>query len=130
VFAFAEEAGLQPILTPDDVRDPGFAAQLAEFQADVFVIVAYRILPESVFAIPTFGTLNVHASLLPQYRGPAPIQRAIEHGEQRTGVTVFRIDRGVDTGGVLLQRSLAIGPEETTPELYQQIGRASCRERV
>lgn len=84
-------------------------------------MVAFRILPRTLFSLPKFGTLNIHASLLPQYRGPAPIHRAIEAGEKKTGITVFRIDDGIDTGEILKQAVVAIGEQETTPELYGRL---------
>jgi len=118
---FAEQNRLAPVLKPDNLRDPEFLQTLAAFRADLFVVAAYRILPREVFSIPPLGTVNIHASLLPAYRGPAPIQRAIEAGETETGVTVFGIDEGIDTGGILLQKRLAIAPGETTPELYGRL---------
>lgn len=121
VVLFARSAGLEPILTPEILDAPEFIAALRDLRADVFVVVAYRILPETVFAIPPLGTINVHASLLPKYRGPAPIQRAIENGETETGITIFRIDKGIDTGVVLLQRAVSIGARETTPQLYERL---------
>ncbi len=110
-----------PVFTPEELDDPFFLGQLGELDADCFVVVAYRLLPRAVFSLPPFGTINIHASLLPAYRGPAPIHRAIEAGEEVTGVSVFRIDDGIDTGEVLRQASLKIGDEETTPELYGRL---------
>jgi len=110
-----------PLLTPDDVAAPQFIDKLTALGADLFVVVAFRILPKSVFSIPKLGTLNVHASLLPRYRGAAPIHRAIEAGETETGVTVFRIDEGVDTGEIIIQKKTPIDSQETTPELYQRL---------
>ncbi len=130
IARYAQATGLRPILTPEDLNAPAFTDELEGCRADAFVVVAYRILPESVFTMPPFGTINVHASLLPRYRGPAPIQRAIEHGERRTGVTVFRIDTGIDTGAVLLRRGLPIGPEETTPQLYERLSRLGAETLV
>ena len=121
ISAYARERGLQPILTPADLNSPEFFQSLAECPADIFVVVAFRILPKALFSLPPLGTINIHASLLPKFRGPAPIQRAIEAGEEETGVTIFRIDEGVDTGQILLQRRVAIGPKETTPELYSRL---------
>lgn len=111
------------LFTPEKLNAPGFIAGLRECAADCFVVVAYRLLPREVFTIPPLGTVNIHASLLPAYRGPAPIHRAIEAGERTTGVTVFRIDEGIDTGEILLQRSVAIGDDETTPQVYQRLSR-------
>ncbi|HEX2958102.1 MAG TPA: methionyl-tRNA formyltransferase, partial [Chitinispirillaceae bacterium] len=86
--------------------------------AAIFVVVAFRILPSAVFSIPPLGTVNIHASLLPRYRGPAPIHRAIEAGERVSGITIFRIDEGIDTGEIIKQVSIPIGEQQTTPELY------------
>lgn len=120
---FAEEQNYLPILTPESLKEESFALELQKLQADIFVVVAFSILPPSLFSIPPKGTYNVHAALLPLFRGPAPIHRAIERGETETGVTVFRIDAGVDTGAIVLQKHCTIAPEETTPELY---ARLSC----
>lgn len=123
VATYARLKRIEKIVTPPDLKSPELFTLLSECGVDIFVVVAFRILPQALFAIPHFGTINVHASLLPQFRGPAPIQRAIEAGAKETGVTIFRIDEGVDTGGILLQKKVAIGPQETTPELY---ARLSC----
>ncbi|MDG5816445.1 methionyl-tRNA formyltransferase [Chitinispirillales bacterium ANBcel5] len=121
VFEYAKTHRLGPILKPPRLKDPQFAEQLKNLNAEVFVVIAYRILPREIFSIPEFGTINVHASLLPKYRGAAPIHRAIEAGEKETGVTVFRIDEGIDTGEILLQKKTAVGSKETTPELYTRL---------
>jgi methionyl-tRNA formyltransferase len=121
VAEYVKKGASVPLLTPENVAAPQFVEKLAGFGADLFVVVAFRILPKAVFSIPQFGTLNVHASLLPRYRGAAPIHRAIEAGEKETGVTVFRIDEGVDTGEILLQRKTPIDGQETAPELYQRL---------
>jgi len=121
IHTHARDLGVGPILTPEKLRDPEFIANLRSLDADLFVVVAYRILPPEVFTIPRFGTVNIHASLLPRYRGAAPIQRAIEAGERQTGITIFKIDRGVDTGGILLQTVTPIGKAETTPQLYERL---------
>lgn len=122
VAAYARDHGYDTVLTPGSLEDPAFLRQLAEIRAELFVVVAFRILPEEVFSMPRLGTVNLHASLLPKYRGPAPIHRAIEAGERETGITVFRIDRGVDTGNIVLRRATGIGPEETAPELSERLG--------
>lgn len=121
IVKYAQQRGVKSILTPQQLNEPAFIDQLIEFSADLFVVIAFRILPPSVFQIPLHGTVNVHASLLPLYRGAAPIQRAIAAGEKMTGVTVFRIDTGVDTGAVLIQKQTLIGDQETTPELYDRL---------
>ena len=117
----AREIGLKPILTPEDVGSSDFLRVLSHYTADIFIVAAFRILPKGIFSLPRLGTLNIHASLLPKYRGPAPIQRAIEAGETETGITIFRIDEGIDTGQVLLQKRLAIEPRETSQELYHRL---------
>lgn len=129
---FARENGISSILTPEKLNDSVFIEKLSELNADLFVVVAFRILPKSVFSLPPFGTINIHASLLPKFRGPAPIQRAIEAGEHETGVTIFRLDEGIDTGEILLQKKTEIGEKETTPELYNRLSRlgADCLKDV
>lgn len=116
----AEEMGL-PILQPEKLRDEKFQAQLKELNADIFVVVAFRMLPESVWRIPSKGTFNLHASLLPDYRGAAPIHWAVINGEAKSGVTTFMIDEEIDTGNILLQAETEIGPNETTGQLYQRL---------
>ena len=112
-----------PIFTPEALTESSFIAALRKLSADCFVVVAYRLLPAEVFSLPELGTVNIHASLLPAYRGPAPIQRAIEAGERSTGITIFRIDEGIDTGEILRQTAVDIGTEETTPQLYGRLSR-------
>jgi methionyl-tRNA formyltransferase len=133
VVTFAREHNLAPIFTPEKLTGREFTDALAQCGADVFIVVAFRILPKSLFSLPRLGTLNIHASLLPKYRGPAPIQRAIEAGEKETGVTVFRIDEGVDTGGILLQKRMTIDPAETSVELGERLsvcGAELCAEAL
>jgi methionyl-tRNA formyltransferase len=112
----ALELGL-PVLEVEDIKSPEFAAKIREAQPDVIVVVAFRILPEQVFTIPTKGTFNLHASLLPKYRGAAPINWAIINGDKESGVTTFFIQQKVDTGTMILQRKTAIGENETATEL-------------
>jgi methionyl-tRNA formyltransferase len=119
----ARRRSLEPVICPESLKDPALAEDLSALGAELFVVVAFRILPPAIFSIPPYGTVNIHASLLPRFRGPAPIQRAIEAGERESGVTIFRIDEGIDTGGVILQRRTAIGEKETTPELYERLSR-------
>jgi len=121
ITEFAKSRGINIVLTPENLLDTGFINELTAVGADLFVVVAFRILPRTVFTIPKLGTLNIHAALLPKYRGAAPIQRAIEAGERETGVTVFRIDEGVDTGEIIIQRKTQIGESEATPELYERL---------
>ncbi|NOZ56535.1 MAG: methionyl-tRNA formyltransferase [Calditrichaeota bacterium] len=116
----ALEAGL-PVLTPSELQDELFLSELRSYKADLFVVVAFRILPVAVFTMPQMGTINLHASLLPKYRGAAPIQWAIINGETTTGVTTFFIQEKVDTGDILLQRATEIRPLETAGELRQRL---------
>ncbi len=110
-----------PVLTPTKHRDPDFLAALRELDADLFVVVAYKILPMEVIRMPRLGAFNVHASLLPKYRGAAPINWAIMRGERETGVTTFLLDEQVDTGNLLLSKGCEIGPEETAGELHDKL---------
>ncbi|MFW5960361.1 MAG: methionyl-tRNA formyltransferase [Chitinivibrionales bacterium] len=121
VGEYCEENSIEPVLIPENLEDPGFIKELSSFEADIFVVAAYRILPSCVFNIPEKGTFNLHASLLPAYRGPAPIHRAIQAGESETGITIFRIDSGIDTGDIVSKRKTEIGPFETTPEVYTRL---------
>jgi methionyl-tRNA formyltransferase len=110
-----------PLAQPERLRDERFLQQLREWNADVFVVVAFRMLPEAVFTLPPHGTLNLHASLLPQYRGAAPINRAIMNGEKTTGVTTFFIDRQMDTGRLLFSEATAIGDDENAGQLHDRL---------
>lgn len=112
-----------PVLQPEKLKDEQFIEQLKQYQADVFVVVAFRILPEVVYSLPPKGSINLHASLLPNYRGAAPIQRAVMNGETKTGVTTFFLNPQVDCGDIIDQVEVEIGPEETTGELYDQLMR-------
>jgi methionyl-tRNA formyltransferase len=117
----ALEAGV-PVLQPARVREPGWADRLREYRADVAVVIAFgQILPAAVLAAPTRGSINVHASLLPRYRGAAPIAWAIIRGEDRTGITTFQMDEGMDTGPILLRAATPIGPEETAGEVAARL---------
>ncbi|MGC8803012.1 MAG: methionyl-tRNA formyltransferase [Bacteroidales bacterium] len=120
VKAYAIEQGL-PILQPEKLKDPLFLAQLSSYRADLFVVVAFRMLPAEVWQMPPRGTVNLHASLLPQYRGAAPINWAIINGEKVTGVTTFFIEHQIDTGNILLSETVDIGPEETAGELHDRL---------
>jgi methionyl-tRNA formyltransferase len=110
-----------PVLQPDKLKAPDFLETLKAFQADVFVVVAFRMLPEMVWSMPPLGSVNVHASLLPNYRGAAPIQRAIMNGEKRSGLTVFRLQQEIDTGDILGKVELDIGDNETAGELHDRM---------
>lgn len=107
-----------PVLQPVKMKDPAFVEQLAAFKADLQVVVAFRMLPEVVWAMPRFGTFNVHAALLPQYRGAAPINWAVINGETRTGVTTFFLDRNIDTGRVILEKSFDIPDDADVEYVY------------
>ncbi len=120
VKRIAQSWGL-PIFTPEKLSDEFFIEELKKLSADLFVIVAFRILPVAVFTIPTKGTINLHASLLPKYRGAAPINWAIINGEGESGVTTFFIEEKVDTGEWILQRTVPIGDEETAGELHNKL---------
>lgn len=117
VKQYARKKGL-PLLQPDKLKDPAFVNALAEWKADVQVVVAFRMLPEVVWNMPPMGTINVHASLLPEYRGAAPINWAIINGEAETGVTTFLLQHAIDTGNILLQAPVPIGPHTTAGELH------------
>ncbi|MDR2826417.1 MAG: methionyl-tRNA formyltransferase [Deltaproteobacteria bacterium] len=111
-----------PILQPYAFKDPAELARLAAFKADIFVVAAYgMILPKALLDMPPLGTINVHASLLPAYRGAAPIQRAVINGEQRTGVTIMRVEPKLDSGPILLQGTADIGPDQTAGELHDEL---------
>jgi methionyl-tRNA formyltransferase len=110
-----------PVLTPVNLKDESFIEALKQWQADLFVIVAFRILPVSVFTIPSKGAINLHGSLLPKYRGAAPINWAIINGETETGVTTFFLNEKVDTGEMILRRKIPIGTGETAGELHDRM---------
>ncbi len=120
VKQYAVAQGL-PVLQPEKLKNPVFLAELAALRADLQVVVAFRMLPEMVWNMPPMGTINVHASLLPQYRGAAPINWAIINGEQQTGITTFKLQHVIDTGNILLQAPLDIGPRETAGELHDRL---------
>lgn len=110
-----------PVLQPEDLKSSAFLRKLKDWAADCFVVVGFRILPPEVFEMPPEGTVNLHASLLPHYRGAAPIQWAIIQGENETGVTTFFIEKKVDTGEIILQKAVSIGEEETAGELHDRL---------
>lgn len=110
-----------PILQPEKLRDEDFLNELKSFKADVFVVVAFRMLPKVVWQMPNKGTFNLHASLLPQYRGAAPINWAIVNGESETGLSTFFIDEKIDTGAVIKQVKLAIGENESAGSLHDRM---------
>ena len=121
VKVVALAAGL-PVLQPARARDEQFPAQLQAFQPDLIVVVAYgQILPQSILSLPKHGCVNVHTSLLPKYRGAAPIQWAIANGETETGVTIMKMDAGLDTGDVLSQQRTPIAPEDNSATLHHRL---------
>lgn len=109
------------ILQPAKLKDPDFLVELKMLKADLFIVVAFRMLPEAVWAMPKYGTINVHASLLPQYRGAAPINHAIMNGETETGVTTFFITKEIDTGPLILQKSISIGKNDSAGDLHDKL---------
>src|SRR5205085_634523 len=117
VKKYAAEKGLR-ILQPEKLKNPEFIAELKALNANLQVVVAFRMLPEIVWNMPQFGTINLHGSLLPQYRGAAPINWAIINGEKETGVTTFKLKQEIDTGDILLQEKIPIGENETAGELH------------
>ena len=132
VKQYAEQAGL-PLLQPPNLKDPGFQDALRAWKADLQVVVAFRMLPEAVWAMPPLGTVNLHASLLPAYRGAAPIHWAVMNGETETGLSTFRLRHAIDTGDLMLQERLPIGPDETTGDVMRRmmpLGAALVRRTV
>lgn len=117
---FALKHGLQ-VLQPENLKDEAFIEKLHSLKADVFVVVAFRKLPRQVWQIPPLGCFNLHASLLPQYRGAAPINHVLINGESKTGVTTFFIDENIDTGAIIMQQSIEIGFDETAGELHDRL---------
>jgi methionyl-tRNA formyltransferase len=117
VKRLAHKSGLD-LLQPANLKDPQFLQRLSSYDADLFCVVAFRVLPVEVFDMPPKGCINLHASLLPKYRGAAPINWAIINGERQTGLTTFFIRKAVDTGDMILQEKIEIGPDETFGELY------------
>jgi methionyl-tRNA formyltransferase len=120
VKKYAVEKGLQ-VLQPEKLKNPEFLAELKGLRADVQVVVAFRMLPELVWNMPPMGTINLHGSLLPEYRGAAPIHWAVINGEAQTGVTTFKLQHAIDTGDILLQESFPIGPDETTGDVHDRM---------
>lgn len=122
-----------PVLQPVKMKDPDFVEELRGYHADLQVVVAFRMLPEVVWDMPRFGTFNVHAALLPQYRGAAPINWAIIHGEKETGVTTFFLDKDIDTGRIILQKKFPI-PEDADVEYVHdglmRLGAQAARETI
>jgi methionyl-tRNA formyltransferase len=120
VKKYALEKNLN-ILQPEKLKNPVFIDELKSLHADVQIVVAFRMLPEVVWNMPLMGTINVHASLLPQYRGAAPINWAIINGENETGITTFKLQHEIDTGNILLQEKISIGQNESAGELHDKL---------
>lgn len=120
VKQYALSAGL-PVLQPERLKDPDFLAELASYKADLQVVTAFRMLPDAVWSMPRLGTFNLHASLLPQYRGAAPINWAIINGDKETGCTTFLLRHDIDTGDMLLQERVAIGADEDAGSLHDRL---------
>ena len=116
-----------PLLQPEKLKNPDFLKQLKNMQADLQIVVAFRMLPEVVWNMPPMGTINVHGSLLPAYRGAAPINWAIINGEKQTGVTTFKLQHEIDTGNILLQQTIPITEDETAGELHDDMKEAGAQ---
>ena len=132
VKQYAVQHGL-PVLQPEKMKDPVFVEQLRSYNANLQVVVAFRMLPEVVWAMPEYGTFNVHAALLPQYRGAAPINWAIINGETETGVTTFFLDHDIDTGRIILQKPFAIPDDADVEYVYDglmHLGAQLCLETL
>lgn len=126
VKTVAQEYGIE-IRQPTSLRDEATRRELEALEPDVMIVAAYGlILPKPVLEIPRYGCLNIHASLLPRWRGAAPIQRAILAGDRETGVTIMQMDAGLDTGAMLLKKRVAIGPEQTAGDLHDSLARAGA----
>jgi methionyl-tRNA formyltransferase len=117
---YAVQRGLN-VLQPEKLKNPAFINELKSLRADLQIVVAFRMLPEMVWNMPPMGTINVHGSLLPQYRGAAPINWAIINGETETGITTFKLKHEIDTGNILLQEKISIGDNETAGELHDRM---------
>ncbi|MBA4321647.1 MAG: methionyl-tRNA formyltransferase [Odoribacter sp.] len=126
VKEFAEVSYL-PIMQPGNLRDPQFLKDLKNLEADIFLVVAFRMLPEVVREMPSVGTINLHASLLPQYRGAAPVNHVLINGETKTGCTTFYIDDKIDTGNILLQEEIQIFPFENAGDLHDRLMKMGAR---
>ncbi len=120
VKKYSVEQGLH-ILQPEKLKNPDFLEELKSLNADIQIVVAFRMLPEVVWNMPPMGTINLHGSLLPQYRGAAPINWAIINGEKETGVTTFKLQHEIDTGNILLRQKIAIADDETAGEIHDRM---------
>ena len=120
VKKYAAEHGI-PVLQPEKLRDPQFIEQLKQINADLFIVIAFRMMPEVVWSMPPLGTFNLHASLLPAYRGAAPINRAIMNGETKTGVTTFFLNKEIDMGSIIDRREIDILPEDNFGTVHDKL---------
>ena len=120
VKQYAVQKGLN-VLQPEKLKNPGFLEELKSLQADLQIVVAFRMLPEVVWSLPSMGTINLHGSLLPQYRGAAPINWALINGEKQTGITTFKLKHEIDTGDILLQERIDLDENETAGELHDRM---------
>jgi methionyl-tRNA formyltransferase len=122
----AQRYNLFPILQPENLKDKTFINALSQISADVFVVVAFRILPEEIFMQPAAGTINLHPSLLPKYRGAAPINWTVIAGEKETGNTIIKISKEIDAGDIILQKKTSILPDDTAGELHDRLSAAGA----
>lgn len=120
VKQFAVSRGLN-VMQPERLKDDAFVEELRSLQADLFIVIAFRMLPEVVWSMPRLGTFNLHASLLPRYRGAAPINRAVMNGDAETGVTTFFLKHEIDTGDIIAQERIAIGPDEDAGSVHDRL---------
>ena len=120
VKQFAVSRGLK-VMQPERLKDDAFVEELRSLQADLFIVIAFRMLPEVVWSMPKLGTFNLHASLLPRYRGAAPINRAVMNGDAETGVTTFFLKHEIDTGDIIAQERIAIGPDEDAGSVHDRL---------
>jgi methionyl-tRNA formyltransferase len=123
-YSAVKEAALKyniPVLQPEKLKDEAFIAELQSFEANLFIVVAFRMLPEIIWQMPSIGTFNLHGSLLPKYQGAAPINWAIINGETETGCTTFFLKHAIDTGDVLLQSKISIEPSDTFESIYTKL---------
>ncbi|MBQ6789963.1 MAG: methionyl-tRNA formyltransferase [Paludibacteraceae bacterium] len=120
VKKYALEVGL-PVLQPENLKDEAFIEELRSYKADLQIVVAFRMLPEVVWAMPRLGTFNLHASLLPQYRGAAPINWAVMNGDRETGATTFMLKHEIDTGNMILQERIPIGEDENVGSVHDRL---------
>ena len=121
VKKYALEHNLSPVLQPEKMKNPDFHAQLRALNADIFVVVAFRILPEAVFAMPPKGTVNLHPSALPKYRGAAPLNWTIINGETETAITTMFIQKEIDAGNIIFQQKMAVLPDDTAGTLHDRL---------